>query len=48
MRHEPDLFWPIQVVAIIALVVLAAWMFLQNYDECRTAHSAFYCVTGGP
>lgn len=43
-----DLFWPLAVVAALALMGFALWAELRNYEECRaTPHSEFYCLTAG-
>ena len=45
---DDNLFWPIAVVAALAILVLGAWVVSRNYDECRAAqHTALYCLTAG-
>jgi hypothetical protein len=35
-------------IAFAGLLALAAWVGVQNYDECRaTPHTARYCLTQG-
>ena len=48
MTDNERLFWPLTVVAILALGALLLWAGMRNYDECRAVpHTAFYCLTSG-
>lgn len=48
MTEDSNLFWPILLVAALAVLILGGRLALRNYDECRaTPHTAVYCLTRG-
>lgn len=45
---DAKLFWPIGLVAVLAVLIFSVWAGLRNWDECRaTPHTVFYCLTAG-
>ena len=45
MDSKDELFLPVLIVVVFAVIALFIWSGTENYGECiQMGHSPFYCV----